>query len=503
MSESTTVIAPPSGRKFFGQPVGLATLFFTEMWERFSYYGMRALLVLFLVNAVQTGGFGLDDRTATAIYGLYTAAVYMSALPGGWIADRLIGTQSAALWGGIIIAIGHLLLGISGTAASLFYFGLLVIVIGTGLLKPNLSALVAQLYPEGGARRDGGFTIYYMSINLGAFLGPLVTAWLAQQYGWHAGFFAAAVGMILGVIYFQWSRKLLGGAGRGRPPLPAGETAPRVGRTLGIIATVVAVLVAVFWSGAIRVSPTEIQKGSTWAIVIVSAAYFAYLLFFAGLTLPERKRAVLMLVLFLGCALFWSGFEQAGSSFNLFAERYTVRVYDAFTVPAGWFQSLNAIFIVILAPVFTALWVTLGARNLDPSTPVKFALGLLGMALGFLVMAAAARYVAAGSMVGAGWLVSVYLIHTFGELCLSPVGLSAFTKLAPPRFVGQSLGIWFMGTALGNLIAGRIAGEFDADNLAAMPGQLMNIFWFGTISAAVLLVIGIMINKWIGNTRHD
>jgi len=503
MSESTTVIVPPSDRKFFGHPAGLATLFFTEMWERFSYYGMRALLVLFLVNAVQTGGFGLDDRTATAIYGLYTAAVYVVALPGGWIADRLIGTQSAALWGGVIIAVGHLLLGFSGSAAGIFYFGLLVIVVGTGLLKPNLSALVAQLYPEGGGRRDGGFTIYYMSINIGAFLGPLVTAWLAQQYGWHSGFLAAAVGMILGVIYFLRSRHLLGDAGRGRPPLSAGETAPHVGRTLGIIAAAIAVLVAVLWSGVVRVSPIEMQKGTTWAIVGVSTAYFAYLLFFAGLNTLERKRGVLMVVLFLACALFWSGFEQAGSSFNLFAERYTDRIYGAFTVPAGWFQSLNAIFIVIFAPVFAALWVTLGARNLNPSTPVKFALGLLGMALGFLVMAAAARYVAAGSMVGAGWLVSVYLLHTFGELCLSPVGLSAFTKLAPPRFVGQSLGIWFMGTALGNLIAGRIAGEFDADNLAAMPGQLMNIFWFGMISAGVLLAVGILINKWIGTTRHD
>jgi POT family proton-dependent oligopeptide transporter len=245
-----------------------------------------------------------------------------------------------------------------------------------------------------------------------------------------------------------------------------------------------------------------IQEGSTWVIVAVSGAYFLYLFGFAGLTLIERKRAALMLVLFLACALFWSGFEQAGSSFNLFAERYTERVYGSFTVPAGWFQSLNPVFIVIFAPFFSTLWVRLGARNLDPSAPLKFAVGLVLMALGFVILAAAARIVAAGQLAGAGWLTSVYLIHTFGELCLSPVGLSVFTKLAPPRFVSQSLGVWFMGNSLGNLIAGRIAGEFDANNVAAMPGQLMRIFWFGTISAAALLVAGAIINRWIAASKE-
>lgn len=496
MSESTTLVAAHS-RTFFGHPVGLSTLFFTELWERFSYYGMRALLVLFLVDAAQKGGFGLDDRTATAIYGLYTAAVYLSSLPGGWIADRLIGTQAAALWGGIIIAIGHLLLGISGSSHQTFYLGLLVIVAGTGLLKPNLSALVAQLYPEGGARRDAGFTLYYMSINIGAFLGPLLTAWLAQRYGWHVGFFAASVGMILGVAWFLRTRALLGGAGRGQPPVPAGQKPPNVKLWLGVCAAAFVLIGVVMVSGVIRMPPTELQAFSTWIIVAISVAYFVYWFFFAGLDAQQRKQVVMMLALFLACALFWSGFEQAGSSFNLFAERYTNRVFGDVTIPAGWFQSLNPIFIVLFAPLFSALWVWLGARGLDPSSPIKFVFGLLGMALGFLVMAAAARYVAGGSMVAPSWLVSVYLIHTFGELCLSPVGLSAFTKLAPARFVGQSLGVWFLGTALGNLVAGRIAGEFDADHLSAMPGQLMRIFWFGTICAFVLLVVGTLINRWI------
>jgi POT family proton-dependent oligopeptide transporter len=503
MSDAGAATSPDYDRSFFGHPRSLSTLFFSEMWERFSYYGMRALLILFLVDAVSKGGFGLDDKTAAAIYGLYTAAVYVVCLPGGWIADRLIGTQAAALWGGVIIAIGHLLLGFSGSAASLFYFGLCVIVVGTGLLKPNLSALVAQLYPEGGYRRDAGFTMYYMAVNLGGFLGPLVTAWLAKHYGWHAGFFAAAFGMILGIAYFVWTRDRLGQAGRAPAPPTAGKSALDARRWLTWIGVAIVALLAIVWSGAIRISPIAMQSGSTWVIVAVSAAYFLYLFFIAELNTLERKRAVMMLVLFLACALFWSGFEQAGSSFNLFADRYTRLNLGSFAVPAGWLQSLNSLFIIIFAPIFASLWVRLGVRNLDPSAPVKFTLGLLGMALGFLILAAAARLVAAGNTVSMGWLTTVYLIHTFGELCLSPVGLSVFTKLAPVRLVGQSLGVWFMGTALGNLIAARIAGEFDANNLPAMPGQLMRIFWFGVISAAALLVVGLAVNRWIKSSEKE
>jgi POT family proton-dependent oligopeptide transporter len=499
MSETTTVIAitPPVGRGFFGQPSGMATVFFTEMWERFSYYGMRALLVLFLVNAVATGGYGLDDKTATAIYGLYTAAVYLSSLPGGWVADRLIGTQNAALAGGIIIAIGHLLLGFSGSTPTIFYIGLMVIIVGTGLLKPNVGALVAQLYPEGGYRRDAGFTIYYMSVNLGALLGPLVTGWLAQTYGWHYGFLAAAAGMILGIIFFLWQRDLLAGAGRGRPAPTPGHPRLNAARWLWAIGAGSAALMWVVASGVIRLSPVELQAGSTWVIVAVAAAYFIYVFFFAHLTTLERRRALMMLILFLGCALFWSGFEQAGSSFNLFADRYTLRTLGSFTIPAAWFQSMNPVFIVVFAPVFSAFWVLLGARHLDPSAPLKFFFGLMGMALGFLIMAAAARFVAMGQQVSPLWLTSVYLIHTFGELCLSPVGMSVFTKLAPARLVSQSLGVWFMGTALGNLIAGRIAGEFDANNVAAMPRQMANIFWFGAVTGTVLLIAGTLVGKWI------
>ena len=488
-----------SGKEFFGHPRGLATLFFTEMWERFSYYGMRALLVLFLVDNIANGGLGLDDKTATAIYGLYTAAVYVVALPGGWVADRLIGAQRAVLYGGILIALGSIGLWISQDASG-FYLGLLIIIVGVGLLKPNISALVADLYPDGGGRRDAGFTIFYMGINVGAFIGPLITAWLAVTYGWRVGFLAAGIGMLLGVAQFMLTRHHLGGAGT-RPHVAEGTDSRLAWRNLWIGSALAAVLIALPFLGMVEISPVQLQGYGIVVIIAMAALYFLYLLLLAGLDAAEKKRVLVLIVLFFACALFWSGFEQAGSSLNLFAERYTDRVVNDFTIPAGWFQSLNAVFIVIFAPVFSALWVQLAQRNMDPSTPVKFALGLAGMALGFLVMVGAANVVAEGMPAAVYWLVLTYLLHTFGELCLSPVGLSSVTKLVPQRFVGQSLGIWFLAASLGNLVAGAIAGEFDAENVAAMPAQYLSIFWFGAISAVVLFLCSPIVKKWMGGVK--
>jgi POT family proton-dependent oligopeptide transporter len=490
---------PATGKEFLGHPRGLATLFFTEMWERFSYYGMRALLVLFLVDTIANGGLGFDDKTATAIYGLYTAAVYIVALPGGWIADRLIGAQRAVLYGGILIALGSIGLWLSSSASG-FYLGLLIIIVGVGLLKPNISALVADLYPDGGGRRDAGFTIFYMGINVGAFIGPLITAWLAVTYGWRVGFLAAGIGMLLGVAQFVATRHHLGGAGA-RPHIPEGTDSSAAWRNLWIGSALTALVVALPFLGWVQISPVEMQSYGIVVIIGMAALYFLYLLIFAGLDSVEKKRVLVLIVLFFACALFWSGFEQAGSSLNLFADRYTNRVINDFTIPAGWFQSLNAVFIVIFAPVFSALWVHLAQRNMDPSTPVKFALGLLGMALGFLVMVGAASVVADGMSAAVYWLVLTYLLHTFGELCLSPVGLSSVTKLVPQRFVGQSLGIWFLAASLGNLVAGAIAGEFDADNVAAMPAQYLSIFWFGAISAVVLFLFSPIVKRWMGGVK--
>jgi proton-dependent oligopeptide transporter, POT family len=489
------------GRTILGHPAGLATLFFTEMWERLSFYGMRALLILFLVDQVAHGGLGLDDRTAAAIYGLYSGGTYLACLPGGWIGDRLLGSQRAVLIGGIVITLGHLLLGFA-PSTQVFMLGLLVIVIGTGLLKPNTTAIVAQLYPEGGARRDAGYTIYYVGINVGATLGPLIAGLLAVRYGWPYGFMTAAVGMAAGVLQFLWGRRLLGDAGLS--PMSGSSDAALTGappraalRWIALAAVLLSVAVGLLWSGLVHVDPVVLQALSTRAIVGITIVYFGYLLFAAGLTRIERQRVLALVVLFIASVLFWAGYEQTGSSLNLFAERYTDRLLFGWEMPASWFQSLNPIFIVVFGTLFSALWVWLARRQRDPSAPLKFILGLLGMGAGFVVMAAAARLVVGGHTVGMGWLTLTYLLHTWGELCLSPVGLSVTSKLVPPRFVSQSLGIFFVSLSIGNLLAGRIAGDFDPTNLAAMPGQFMFIFWFAAASAALLALSMPLMRRWM------
>lgn len=454
---------------FFGHPRGLATLFFTEMWERFTYYGMRAVLVLFLVAAVSRGGFGIDDKTATAIYGLYTAGVYLASLPGGWIADRLIGAQRAVLAGGLAITFGNALLAMSTTTRG-FYIGLVVIVLGVGLLKPNVSAIVADLYPEGGARLDSGFTVFYIGINVGGFLGPLVTGWAQLHYGARAGFAAAAFFMAMGVLQFVLTRRYLGASGAYTPP-----TAVRAKqwRYLWAVAAPCALVLAAVSFGWIPVSAVSLAQVVAYVIAAMAVLYFLYYFIAAGLTSEERRRGIVLVVLFIGSALFWSGYEQAGSSLNLFAERYTDRMIGwlHFVIPTGWFQSLDSAFIFIFAPFLAWAWIALARRNLNPSAPAKFALGVIFMGSGFLVMAAAAAIVASGSKVLPYWLILTYMLHVFGELCLSPVGLSYYTKLTPKRFVGQMMGIWFLSLSLGNLVAGLIAGEFNAKDVAAMPGQ--------------------------------
>jgi proton-dependent oligopeptide transporter, POT family len=491
---------------FFGHPRGLATLFLTEMWERFTYYGMRAVLMLFLVASVATGGLGLDDRTAAAIYGLYTASVYLAGLPGGWVADRLIGAQRAVMLGGAFITAGNLLLAVS-TGATGFYIGLLIIVLGVGLLKPNVSAIVAGLYPEGGARLDSAFTIFYIGINIGGALGPLVIPLAQKFFGLRAGFGAGALFMIIGVVQFYFTRKYLGEAGlRAASVHAVGGDHKLVPRSkewmrlwIGVAVLALAVLsVSVGW---IPMDALRLGQAAAYVIAGIGILYFVYYFLFADLTAEERKRGVVLVVLFVACALFFSGFEQAGSSLNLFAERYTDRMVGwlNFEIPTGWFQSLNSIFIVLCAPFFAWAWIALARRNLNPSAPAKFALGLMLMGSGFLVMAAAAAIVAHGTKVLPYWLLMTYLLHTFGELCLSPVGLSFYTKLAPKRFVGQMMGMWFLAMSLGNLVAGLIAGEFDANNIPAMPGQYMHIVYITVGAGAILLAISRPVKKLMGN----
>ncbi len=466
-------------------PVGLYTLFFTEMWERFSYYGMRALLVLFMVEAIGKGGMGLTDQVATAIYGLYTASVYLAALPGGWVADRFLGAQRAVWYGGIIIAAGHFTLAIPQT--SCFYLGLVLVVLGTGLLKPNVSAIVGELYPEGGARRDAGFTVFYMGINLGAALGPIVCSALGEKVNWHYGFAAAGVGMVLGLIQYRLTRKYLGSAGK-QAGHPEGAR-PKDWYLLGSLLSALGLVLLLALTGAIKIDPVTLARASTQVLVAVGAIYFASVFLFFHLDHAEKKRVAVIVVLFLASAMFWSGFEQAGSSLNLFAERYTQREWMGWIVPAGWFQSLGAFFVITLAPLVAIGWLKLARKNFVPSVPVKFSLGLVLLALGFLVMAVASKLVAAGNKVWPTWLVATYLLHSIGELCLSPVGLSSVTKLAPRRLLGQMMGTWFLATSLGNLVAGRIAGTFTAENVAQMPQAYFQIVMIVGGAGLLLLLL--------------
>ena len=483
-----------------GHPRALSTLFFTEMWERFTFYGMRALLVLFLVDAVESGGYGLDDRTATAIYGLYTAAVFMAALPGGWIADRLIGAQRAVLAGGTLMTLGNLMLTIPGPK-ELFFGGLVVIILGVGLLKPNVSTLVADLYPDGGGRRDAGFTIFYMGINLGAFIGPLIAGWLALRYGWRIGFLAAAIGLPFGLLQFWLSRHLFNGAGAQANRNDGGAGLASDWRRFLVALSVFALVAALLFSGAVHLDPARLAKGAAYVLVGMAALYFLYLFFGAGLDAIERRRMVVVLAMFLAVASFWSGYEQAGSSLNLFAKRHIDRVVGGFEIPAGWFQSVQPAFVILLAPVFSVLWVRLAQRNLDPAAPLKFAFGLLLMGIGFLFMVTAANIVVGGTTAPAYLLILTYLLTVFGELCVSPVGLSTVTKLAPARLVGQMMGVWFLGSSLGKLMAGLIAGSFDPTDLGAMPGRYLDIVFFACGIGAVLLLLSPPLTKLMGGVK--
>ena len=490
----TSPAAGTPGKTFFGHPAGLGTLFFTELWERFSYYGMRALLVLFMVATAAEGGLGFDDPTATAIYGLYTAGVYLAALPGGWLADRVFGQQNAVWYGGIIIAAGHIVLSLPGIGLVGehygFFFGLILIVVGTGLLKPNISSCVGELYPEGGSRRDAGYVLYYMGINVGAFLGPLICGWLRVDYGWHWGFAAAAVGMIAGLVVYRATQKHLGDFGKLPNPTPPGQEGRTRNMKLAIYAgTAILFLIALLGlEDVISINARSLSEVSVYVIVGVAALFFGRVLLDKALTALERRRVIVLVALFIGAALFWSGFEQAGSSLNLFAERYTAREMFGIVIPAEWFQSLNPLYILIFAPFFSALWINLGRRNLDPSIPLKFALGFLQLGLGFGFMWFAASLIQDGDQVLPTWLLLTYLFHTTGELCLSPIGLSATSKLAPRAYYSQMMGMWFFGAALGNLLAGLLAGEFNGDDVSAFPERFRQIVIFcGAVGIAFLI----------------
>jgi POT family proton-dependent oligopeptide transporter len=410
------------------------------MWERFSYYGMRAFLILYMTAPAAAGGLGFADAYAASIYGTYTGSVWGAAILGGLVADRLLGQYRSVLIGGIIIAAGHFTLAFK--ALPFFYTGLALIVIGTGLLKPNVSTLVGSLYEPGDARRDAGFSIFYMGINLGAVLGPFVAGWLAQRVDWHLGFASAGVGMVLGLTQYVLGRRRL------QPTLDRLDALPRP---------------------AAAAAPSE-RTGSGLAF-----------------TTDEWKRMVAIVFFFLVAVLFWGAYEQAGSTLNLFADRYTRLEAFGWSFPSSWFQSVQPTFVILLAPVFAWLWVRLGPR--EPSVPAKFAIGVFFMGLSFLVLVPAGAFAQSGSglRVSPWWLVLSYLISELGELCVSPVGLSAVTKLSPLRIVGVMMGVWFLSNAFGNKLAGWAAGFFSTMPLESLFGIVAAIL-IGTSVLVLALV---------------
>jgi POT family proton-dependent oligopeptide transporter len=477
MAENAEPRVTTADREFFGHPRGLATLFMTELWERFSYYGMRALLVLFMTAPAVSGGLGLDVVKASAIYGLYTSMVYMLSLPGGWIADRFLGQRKAVLYGGMLIAAGNLCLALP--AVTSFYAGLALVAAGAGLLKPNVSVMVGQLYGAGDRRRDAGFSIFYMGINLGAFLSPLVCGYLGQKVDWHLGFGVAALGMILGLVQYVAGGRHLGESGL-HPATPANSEQAakhrrRLWAGLGSAAILIGALVTM------RVTAQTLSDALGMVLLATVVVFFSWLFFARGWTPVERKRLFVVGVLFAASALFWCLFEQAGSTLNLFAERSTNKNVLGFAFPASWLQSLNALFIIALAPIFAWIWMKLGAR--EPSSPAKFFFGLLTAGLGFAVLAAGASRAGGGAQVSPMWLVVVYLLHTVGELCLSPVGLSAMTKLAPARVGGLLMGVWFLSLSAGNYLGGRIASLYEALPLPTLFGAIAA---FGVAGALIL-----------------
>ena len=494
-----------SDRRFFGHPRGLSTLFFTEMWERFSYYGIRPLLVLFMTAALADGGFGFDRQTASAIVGIYAASVYLASLPGGWIADRWLGLRRTIYYGAVLISIGHFAIALSSIFAKpAFFAGLVFIVLGTGLLKPNISAIVGDLYPAADARRDAGFSIFYMGINVGALIAPLITGYLGERVGWHYGFGAAGVGMLIGLVTYRMrANETLGPLG----VLPSGtpEQQQTVKRVTMVGAALVALVMLLTMTGALAFDPVAVGSRMRDLMVITAVLYFGYLFFLAGLDTNEKKRMFVILILAIFATIFWSAFEQAPTSLNLFAADFTDRNLFGWEVPILWLQSVNSFFVITLAPVFAALWVTMARHGREFSSPAKFAFGLLFAGLGFWLMVAAANAVIAGgpgTRVSMWWLTGSYFLQTIGELSLSPVGLSSMTKLSPRRFVGQMMGVWFLATALGNLIAGLVGGHVDPNNLEQMPQLFQRTAYSLFIATAVLALMIVPIRKMMGEAKH-
>ncbi len=500
-------------KAFFGHPVGLSTLFASEMWERFSYYGMRALLVLFLTATFATGGFEMAELDAFTIYGIFTGLVYVTPIIGGMLADKFLGQRKSIYIGGLTMAIGQFLLSASawlhesgadmGLRQTLFFAGLGILICGNGFFKPNISTMVGELYDNNDPRKDGGFTIFYMGINIGAFLSPLVAGKLGEQVAWQYGFLAAGVGMLIGTVWFLWRSHTLGNIGM-PPQIKAERNRLAIKDWIGILFIVLGVVALIF---GIILGWSAIPSGiSTTIIYVVAIGGLLYL--FASIAKgtsgkTEWSRVGVILVLAVFNIFFWSGFEQAGTTFNVFARDNTMRMVGSWEIPATWFQSINALYIVAFAPLFSILWVKLDKIGLNPNTPMKFAIGMGLLALGFVAMAIAYTRSTSGEqlvLVSPLWLALVYLLHTFGELCLSPIGLSMVTKLSPAKLVSTMMGVWMGSWAAGNFVASQM--KAISLRLEDVLGREIQVFWLIAVQSGIIALILVALSPWLKRMMH-
>ncbi|MEM8987603.1 MAG: peptide MFS transporter [Pseudomonadota bacterium] len=469
-----------------GHHPGLGVMAMTEIWERLAYYGMRAILVLFLVDTAQ--GFSLDEDYAASVYGLFLSVAYMTSLMGGWFGDRVLGSVQAIMLGAIFMMIGNFILALSAEL-NVFYLGLFFIVLGLSLLKPNISAVISFLYPEGGARRDTAFYIFYLAINVGALIGPFVTATAAAMYGFRAGFACAGIGMILGIAQLAFAIKFK----TVTLDLGAANSGGRIGQRTKLVAwacvALVVAMILLILFGDMEVEINAILDGIGVFLLFVAIGYFSFLFLSKDLTIQEKKGVGGLLILFFGAILFYLGLSQPGSSFNLFTDDYTNKTIWGFDIPTGWFQAINPAFTLLLTPFFTWLWVNLDEKDKNPPVVAKFAIAIMCTAVAFAAIGYAALNVTEDALASPWWLVLTYFAQTCAEIILIPIGLSFVTKLMPDRYVGQGMGIWFLSVSIGYLLGGRYAGAMDYDSSVAMGQQFLWISGVFAISSIIMFAI--------------
>jgi len=474
-------------------PSGLYTLFATEFWERFSYYGMRALLVLYLTSSFTNGGFGMERSAALEIYAIFTGLVYLTPILGGLLADKYLGQRKAIFIGGLVMAVGQFTLAASVSydmggnlemREFLLYCGLGMLILGNGFFKPNISTIVGGLYETNDPRKDSAFTIFYMGINLGAFLAPFVAGGLGEKVGWHYGYISAGAGMLIGLIWFYARKASLKHVGL-PPNGDQSKTSLIFKDWLDILYYSIGnILLVVGFIKLIDLVSENTLDIVIWVAAAIGTLYLIWEIFKGTDGKTQWSRVSVILILAVFHVIFWSGFEQAGGTFNLFAQQNTDRIVFGWDVPASWFQALNPVFIVILAPLFSMFWIKLAQLGNNPRTPYKFSYGLLLVGIGFIVMTGAQNNADAGLMVSPLWLIGVYFLHTAGELCISPVGLSLITKLAPPKIVSVMMGLWMGSIALGNYLAGtleKILENFDFELYPFIAAE--------TIGASIILLL--------------